>query len=219
MPSDSLSAHTLTVLAYGLDLKDRLAGGDQPAMATEQGELRRLLLAEEPVRSHPDYAESLPRPVPADCPAFLGVRYALACWADEIFLADPTCQWRQAWQSVSLERQMYGTSCRLERFWQQAELALARSGPEAAEGYLWCVTLGFRGEPPTGVNPGAWVEQARRRVLASRQVDPKLPADKGLRTYAPPLRGPRAVQSAGRLLAASGVAGVLAAAAVGGRWL
>ena len=87
MPAD-LTTHVLTVLGHTLDLKDRLGSGVQPSLPVEQNELKRMLLATDPVRLHPEYSSDLRPPVPADCREFLGIRYALACWADELFLAD-----------------------------------------------------------------------------------------------------------------------------------
>jgi hypothetical protein len=207
-----LTRHTLEVLAYGLALKDRvMAGDDTLVLDAENGRLREMLWADGPVRGHPDYADAAPRPVTPEYPGFLGVRYALACWLDEILISDPDCPWRDEWAEKSLESALYGGSNeRAWRFWVQAELAEKRSGAEAVEAYLWCVMLGFRGTP-VNVRPPEWVEGVRRRVQAAKQREFALPADLGLKLDVPVQTGRDAFRRAARLLAVVAAAGLFAA--------
>ena len=204
MNSD-LTQHVLAVLAYGLDLKDRLNADPSqlPNLDEEHSRLKDLLLAEGAVRGHPDYGDSAPRPVPWDNRDFLGVRYALTCWIDEIFISDPlpaSLAWSQRWKERALETEIYGdTQYRADRFWYQADLAEKRPGAEALEAFLWCVMLGFRGNP-TAIDPAQWTDRVRRRVLAARQIEFRLPADLNLRTNVPALRGRDRFRLAARLL-------------------
>jgi type VI protein secretion system component VasF len=208
--NDELTRHTLSVLDYGLKLKERLAT-EHLLIDSEIARLKQMLWGEGAVRGHPDYGDNLPRPVMPDSREFLGVRYALACWLDEIFISDPTCAWADQWKEKALEPEVYGGAQeRAWRFWTQAELAEKRPGAEALEAYLWCVMLGFRGDPRL-VNPAEWVERVRRRVLAARQQEVRLPADLNLRTNVPALRGRDRFRTAARVLVVVAAIGVFAA--------
>src|SRR5262249_62306200 len=76
--------------------------------------------------------------------AFLGIRYALVCWLDEIFILDSP--WASEWNERKLEEGLYGTNDRAWKFWEQARKAEARPGTDALEVYYLCVVLGFRGD-------------------------------------------------------------------------
>jgi type VI secretion system protein ImpK len=75
---------------------------------------------------------------------FLGIRYALACWLDEIFILDSP--WRDQWNVNSLESTLYKSRERATEFWTQAQRAQTRPTWDALEVYYLCVMLGFRGE-------------------------------------------------------------------------
>jgi hypothetical protein len=208
--NDDLTRHVLAVIDNGLKLKERLAGGEHLLLDTENAKLKQLLWGEGAVRGHPDYGDNLPRPVLPDSREFLGVRYALACWIDEIMIEDPHCPWREDWKDRALESDIYGGSQeRAWRFWAQAELAEKRPGAEALEAYLWCVMLGFRGDPRL-IDPPQWVERVRRRVLAARQQEVRLPADLNLRTSVPALRGRDRFRTAARVLVVVAAIGLFA---------
>lgn len=217
--NDELTRHTLGVLDYGIKLKERLAGGEYMLLDAENAKLKQMLWGEGTVRGHPDYGDNLPRPVLPDSREFLGVRYALACWLDEIFIEDPNSPWREAWKDRALESEIYGGSQeRAWRFWTQAELAEKRPGAEALEAYLWCVMLGFRGDPRL-VSPGEWAERVRRRVLAARQQEVRLPADLNLRTNVPALRGRDRFRTAARVMVVVAAVGLFAATTVVAQYL
>jgi hypothetical protein len=209
--NDELTRHIISVLDYGIKLKERLAGGEHLLLDAENAKLKQMLWGEGAVRGHPDYGDNLPRPVLPDNREFLGVRYALASWLDEIFIEDPHSPWREAWKDRALESDVYGGSQeRAWRFWVQAELAEKRPGAEALEAYLWCVMLGFRGDPRV-VNPAEWAERVRRRVLAARQQEVRLPADLNLRTHVPALRGRDRLRTAARVLVIVAAVGLFVA--------
>ena len=50
---------------------------------------------------------------------FLGIRYALTCWLDEMLIE---AGWRE-WDENKLESALYRTNIRYGNFWQQARLA------------------------------------------------------------------------------------------------
>lgn len=194
-----LSRHVLEVMAYGLSLKERLSAGENLLLDVENARLKQMLLGEGAIRGHADYGDNVRRPVQPDERDFLGARYAIACWLDEIFVSDPECPWCKAWREKSLEAEIYGGGQeRAWRFWAQADLADKRPGTEAVEVFFWCVMLGFRGSPSL-VDPKEWAERARRRVVASRNKEIRLPADMGLRTNVSPLRNRDRARTAGRV--------------------
>jgi len=148
------------VLSYGLRLKERLERGEALQLHSEQFRLRELLLSQDEarrwsvyssagaleqsslggsrVRGHTsDAAQMLAR-------TFVGTRYALACWLDEIFINDSS--WSSQWNEAKLETELYGTNERAWAFWAQAELAESQQGNDALETFFLCVMLGFRGK-------------------------------------------------------------------------
>jgi type VI secretion system protein ImpK len=158
---DELARLCHPVLAYGLDLKARLDHGETPPLEAEQATLTGLLLSEEGSRRLPDFGGDPPAsaavlaPVPAlpaprgqvieERPAepFLGVRYALVAWLDELFvLYSP---WSNRWNEHKLEVALYASNDRAWRFWEQAKLAATRPSTDALEVFYLCVALGFRG--------------------------------------------------------------------------
>jgi type VI secretion system protein ImpK len=194
---DKIARHVHQVFGAGLEVKERLERGERPDFAVEHARLRGLLPGDSELRYLPDYvgdaggSASNPRGSQAGMrgsEAFLGIRYALACWLDEIFVVDSP--WSAAWSEQTLEVALYGgSSQRAWRFWEQAKKAEARPGTDALEVYLWCVMLGFRGEPPPDLKPAQWVESVRRRILASQAQEFTLPPDRDLPTFVPQLRG------------------------------
>jgi type VI secretion system protein ImpK len=184
------------VLTYGLDLRDRLARGESPALASEQAALRRLLLTDLEAGRWPDYGgdgDGLPpgtsrtEAVDAGTAAFLGARYALACWLDELFIL--YSPWEAAWNERKLEVGLYGTNDRAWKFWQQARLAEGRSSTDALEVFFLCVMLGFRGELGEDAEKlRAWVNSAQARLTRAGQEWPHPPA-LDPPTNVPPLHG------------------------------
>src|SRR6185295_12479337 len=49
---------------------------------------------------------------------FLGIRYALACWLDDIFILDSI--WREQWNANKMEYALYKLNKRATEFWDQA---------------------------------------------------------------------------------------------------
>ncbi len=76
--------------------------------------------------------------------AFLGIRYALACWLDDIFILDSV--WNEQWNANKMEYALYKLNKRNTEFWEQAQRSQSRPTRDALEVYYLCVMLGFRGK-------------------------------------------------------------------------
>lgn len=193
-----------SVLGYGLDLKARLDRGEQPDLEAEQSELRDRLLPEREARRWPEYGGEPARErgtlMPgqsegriADDSRFLGIRYALVCWLDELF----TCHspWSRAWNEHKLEVELYGSNDRAWRFWQQASLAQTRPSGEALEAFYLCVALGFRGElreQPDKLH--SWTAHAKGRLGQVQEPEWPMAAPGEPPTRVPPLHGRQRLQ-------------------------
>ncbi len=126
------------VLEAGLLLKERLAREPRGLDITkEQADLRSKLLTKEAARRWTAYGGDSDE-------QFLGIRYALVCWLDEIFIIDSP--WSREWESQSLEESQYRRRDRAFLFDRQARMAAADPEGSALEGYYLCVMLGFRGD-------------------------------------------------------------------------
>jgi type VI secretion system protein ImpK len=157
------------IFAAGLDLRERVLRGDKVILDREQQSLTRLLKPPIEAQQWPEYGGSGGR--------FLGTRYALACWLDEIFLNEDFAgtAWGNEWNEKHLETALYGTNDRAWNFWLQAELAEAE-GLDAQEVFYLCVMLGYRGE---GQNKPANLEDWREQMEAKLERNP--PEQPGLK--------------------------------------
>ncbi len=188
------------VLRHGIQLKERLRQGEVFDLRNEQAVLKRLLLTEEHARQLPDYSSDAPsfthqEPIYGSSlttsprpDAFLGVRHALVCWLDEIFLIDSP--WDALWNETKLEQSLYGSNDRAWKFWEQAKLADKRPDRTALRAFFLCVMLGFRGdfrEDPAFLS--AWVDATRRRLAEDDPGDWPKPPDREIKTSVPPLYG------------------------------
>jgi type VI secretion system protein ImpK len=188
------------VLQHGLRLRERLEHGERPTLEAEQAALKSLLLADS------DAARSLEFSGEGDTSSqgrnqdqadgqtdeagrtFLGIRYALVCWLDELFVLDSA--WQAPWNECKLEMTLYGTNDRAWRFWEQARLAESRPGIDVLEAYYLCVMLGFRGElRQDGDRLEAWCEQVRGRLDDTLARPWPAPDGQDPPTRVPPLRG------------------------------
>jgi type VI secretion system protein ImpK len=196
------------VIAYALDLKDRVDRGDAPDLDAEQRQLLERLRSDAEARRVSDYF--------GDGVVFLGARYALTCWLDELFIVHS--RWSELWKERVLEYALFGSRDRAWKFWEQAEIALRRPntprvspppGPDALETFFLCVVLGFRGrylENPAQVRE--ILEEMRSQV--ARPGTWVGPRDLGMKTNVEPLAGTETLR---RVLAIYG--GVSLAVALG----
>lgn len=189
MQNQVLASQVHEIFSRGLDLHERLERGDHPDFFTEHDHLRKLLWGEGEAASNAEYAGAIaigstPGAAGFD-PGnlFLGARYALACWLDELFVLNTPWapEWSDQWKENMLEVEVVGTGSgeAAWRFWRQAiKHAPTRPGTDALEVYLWCVMLGFRGTPESeGVDPVRWAESTRKHIIQSRNQ--RFPHDAG----------------------------------------
>jgi hypothetical protein len=198
------------IFARGLRLRERLLQGEEPSFEAEQAELLGLLLSEREALRWPEFGGDA-----ADQGGFLGARYALACWLDELFVLDSP--WSQRWNENKLEVRLYATNDRAWKFWDQARLAADRTQSDALETFFIGVMLGFTGEKVD--NPLQlldWLALTRKHLRQAGQAAWRPPPGIEPGTRVPPLRGRQALQrllllaSAALLLAVPLVAFVLA---------
>lgn len=167
---DDLAKLVYPVLMHGLNLKARLARGERPSLSAEQAALKGLLGS---ATQAPPWGSDVAFPHQSTAGGrgvFLGVRYALTCWLDEIMVDSP---WGTEWNEQKLEQALYQSNLRYEKFWEQAALAEALPGSDALEAFLLCVVLGFRGkygEDPERLR--GWVENARTRLAKTQGASP-----------------------------------------------
>lgn len=167
------------ILAHGLALRDRLNRGETPSLPDEQARLVGLLDAGEGQRL-PDFhgdpedkrkseAGRLLQAGESGGGRFLGLRYALVCWLDEIFVLGSNANWAADWNEAKLEVRLYDGNDRAWRFWEQAQLATTRQSPDALEGMLLCVLLGFSGERADDLPTlSGWVATTRLQLSKGR---------------------------------------------------
>ncbi len=193
------------VLTHGIRLKERLAAGDPPEFATAQKELLGLLQGTGPAQRLVDFAgdkiqDDSIRARPSD--QFLGIRYALVCWLDEIFILDSP--WKDQWSEKSLEMNLYKSRERAWKFWEQADWAGARPTTDALEVFYLCAMLGFRGDKEKQADDlQSWCERVKAQIDQGQGSDFALPVEGQVRTYVPFLRGAKRLQN---MLTVAGVA-------------
>jgi type VI secretion system protein ImpK len=192
---DELANVVYPIITHGLRLKERLEHGEEPDLHTEQTDLKKLLRSESEARRWPDYGGS---GSPLDSMAgqsrqgggdrFLGSRYALVCWLDEIIILDSP--WNAVWNEQKLEEALYGQNERAYKFWEQARIAEARMEADALEVYYLCVMLGFRGdlrEKPDKLR--VWRDAVEGAIGKHQQQKWPGPQEITPATNVPPLRG------------------------------
>lgn len=163
------------VLAHGLQLQARLEAGERVELDQEQAVLKDLLLSDfESLRWREFGGDAASRGAHQLSPAdgdgrhhdgdhFLGIRYLLVCWLDELFCSQS--DWGVRWNERKLEVELYGTNDRAWKFWEQAAIARSRAGDDAVEVSYLCVALGFRGQLRNDPNRlQTWIQSAKRRL-------------------------------------------------------
>jgi type VI secretion system protein ImpK len=195
------------VLNYGLMLRDELNRSAQLDFYQVQQDLMRLLKSESEARRWPEYGRSgaavdvslaggasLAGGDPQrGGQLFLGIRYALTCWLDELLIKETP--WGQRWNEQKLEDQLYKTNMRATLFWEQAKRAEGRSS-DALEVFFLCVTLGFRGDlRESREKLDEWYNATQARIINSQpQRWGGEPTDAEPITNVPPLTGREALQ-------------------------
>jgi type IV/VI secretion system ImpK/VasF family protein len=174
---DDLAGPVYEAFSAGLDLRERLETAREmpPDFQKEQSNLREL------VRKIPNLGEEK-----SGGERFLGVRYPIVCWLDEIFILDS--RWKSAWTEASLEMALYDSRDRAWNFWEQARLAESRVSIDALEVFFLCAMLGFRGDwhnKPERLRD--WFQATRGLLLNKQQRRWTAPNEVQPPTYVPPL--------------------------------
>lgn len=187
---DAIANLAYSVLTYGLQLKARVERGEPATFDLEQAALKGILLSHaepEPWSDAGGRGRVGAGGSRAD-QAFLGARYPLVCWLDELFIADSP--WSERWNEQKLEVALFGTNERAWKFWEQARLAETRAGADAVEVFYLCVMLGFRGEyreQPERLQ--GWVAAARAQLARTQTQQWPYPPELEPPSHVPPLHG------------------------------
>ena len=175
---ENIATIVYSVLDYGLALKARVDSGQEFDVELEQAQLQSLLLSDAESQVLTGYGCAAQDLVPTGSLGdsqrvssnFLGVRYALVCWLDEIFTTSESST--SLWTDRKLEAQMYGTNDRAWKFWEQARLAQVIPGGSELEAFYLCVNLGFRGDfrnQPEELR--SWINQTKLRLGHVEELD------------------------------------------------
>lgn len=199
---EELASLVYPILSYGLQLKERLDAGEQLSLSEQQSILKGMLLTETEARRWVDFGGeglnsslgmqsfSLTAPTPEGPRGgrYLGIRYALACWLDELFILDSP--WSSDWNETKLEAALYGTNDRAWKFWEQAQQAEKRPTRDALEAFFLCAMLGFRGEYlEDATKLDNWIAAARAHISRGMAADWPYPPELEPPTNVPPRRG------------------------------
>jgi len=188
-----LSAIVYKVISCALDLKDRLDRGESPNLKDEHHRLATMIRADGEARRYADYSGD---------GVFLGARYALACWVDELFIIHCHSPWADQWKEKTIEDELFHTNVAATKFWEQADIALQRGGAartaappgsDAIETFFLCVVLGFRGNHWDSIPKVCEYVQDMRSHL-TRPKGWQAPRDLGVSTNVEPLLGRAALR-------------------------
>jgi type VI secretion system protein ImpK len=191
-----------SVLGYGLRLRQRADDREPLDIDQEQTTLKQLLLSDTEAQQWVEYggeagrgslrASRGPPAARRGGEQFLGIRYLLVCWLDEVMADSPV---GPQWDERPLETALYGTGERAQAFWEQARRAERRSGGDATQVCFLCVMLGFRGslrDQPEQLQ--RWVSAVQKRVIAAQGQECPIPAEQDPPINVPPRRGRERLQ-------------------------
>jgi hypothetical protein len=130
---DEIAKSVHPIFLSGLNLKERLGRNPNLDLVQEQAVLKGML-----ARVVDPAGEA------TTTDGFLGVRFPLACWLDEIMIGQTS--WSARWTDNKIETALFGTTDRAWLFWEQAEKAKGRQGSTALEVFFLCIVLGFQGK-------------------------------------------------------------------------
>jgi type IV/VI secretion system ImpK/VasF family protein len=199
------------ILALGLRVKGRLARGEEVDLDLTQREFIRLL---DRGPSGPERGD-----VAGDGQGWAGLRYALTCWLDEIFIEEDS-RWSEEWRRRSLEFALYKSAVGGRQFPAQSELALRTRGGDVVEAFFLCWMLGFRGRLRDDLQELAQghVEPARKAIGRALKASWEPPPKREPRSEVPPLVGRERFQKMVLIWVATAVPLTLATAAAAALW-
>jgi type VI secretion system protein ImpK len=176
------------VLDQALGTRDRLDRGESLNIESVRQQFIGLIRSEAEGRRQPDYGGD---------GVFLGARFALACWVDELFIIHCQPPWADDWKERTLEFELFGTNVAATKFWEQADIVLRHPGAprtatqpglDAVETFFLCTVLGFRGTYFEKLGKvREYVEEMRPMITRPSAWQP--PRDLGVKTNVAPLSG------------------------------
>ncbi len=151
---DRQSDFVLALLIEGLRIREGLEKGEPLSFDLEHSRIREMLVSAADIDGRMKVTvppQAIPnafwKPDTLEAGAwtgeFLGIRYPLACWVDEIFCLDSP--WADRWNEAKLEAGLYGTNDRAWKFWQQAAIIEAHGDFKLMQAFFGAVMLGFKG--------------------------------------------------------------------------
>jgi type VI secretion system protein ImpK len=191
---EDIAALVHPILTRGLQLKERLDRGETPAFATERAILEGLLTAGMAGGNHTSAPEDKPRTIRLEgahrrsTERLMTVRYAMACWLDELFILESP--WETRWNERKMEVTLNGTNDRAWRFWELARGPETRLDRDLLETFFLCVMLGFRGDlrdRPADLQD--WVESSKAQLTGIEGLAWTPPPELTPPTRVPPLSG------------------------------
>jgi|ERR1043165_227635 type VI secretion system protein ImpK len=180
------------IFRKAIEIKEGLRGNEKAWNFVEsQKKLLALLQAPVPDPLRADFfgdQRSMDSSVASHRIGFLGIRYALACWLDEIFITDSP--WNELWNVNKFETTLYGMLDRAAEFWAQMKRAQTRPTQDALEVYYLCFMLGFRGDKIGKVSElNAERENAETQVMQAEGREYNPPPGLAVPPNVPPLKG------------------------------
>jgi type VI secretion system protein ImpK len=187
--SPDFGSFVYKLFTAALDLKDRVDRAEPLDFEQERNRLLNMI-EKEKSRQPADYRGD---------GIFLGVRYALTCWVDELFIIHSPISWADQWKGKAriLEDEIFQTNLAATRFWEQADIVLGRPnalkpkvapGMDALEAFFLCVVLGFRGEYYDNVPlVREYIEEMRNKLTYAAPFQAL--RDRGVQTNVEPLDG------------------------------
>lgn len=183
------------VFAYGIRLREQIVAGDALDLKQCQKELlARLNAANQVIRGGEFSSETRFGQSTMSRSAdnvFLGIRYPLTCWIDEILTDSP---WKEQWKDNILELTLYGSRERAWRFWEQAKKAVGQPNTDALEVFYLCAVLGFRGDNSLE-EVKEWCRNTKAQIDQSNEQEWSGPVEGQPRTFVPPLHGVQKLQA------------------------
>jgi type IV/VI secretion system ImpK/VasF family protein len=176
------------ILTRGLEIKERVARGEDLDLTGVQRDFIQHL--ERPVD------DALRGDIQGDAQGWQGLRYALTCWLDEIFIEkdcppEQESRWSRAWRGNLLEFALFRRAVGGAQFPVQSELALRTRNSDVVETFFLCWMLGFRGTLREDVASLSQdhIEPARRTISRALNKDFEAPPKREPRSFVPPLKG------------------------------
>lgn len=182
---DEIARSVHPFLSAGLDLQERVSRNPSGLDLTQEQAVLKGILSR---------VADPPGEKAGSSGGYLGVRYPLACWLDEVMILQTP--WSSQWTDTKLETGLFGTTDRAWMFWEQAEKAKGQHGSTALEIFLLCIVLGFQGKfRGQQAELEATVRAMRAQIANMQQTEtPQVPNRGAPTTSVPWLTGRNALE-------------------------